>query len=71
MQNVSPSASVCSLNSAVINPPNAGNICIYAAKTPGVYPDPYIIALTAIYAYNALGISGTRTVASQGTLPLD
>jgi hypothetical protein len=66
---VLPSASVRTLNSAVISPPDAGNICVYAAKTSGVSPDP--IALTAIYAYNVLGISGTLTVASQGTFPLD
>jgi hypothetical protein len=71
MQNVLPSASACTLNSAVINPPNAGNSCVYAAKTSGVSSDPDTIALTAIYAYNVLGISGTLTVASQGTFPLD
>ena len=71
MQNVLLSASVCTLNGAVINLPNAGNICVYAAKTSGASPDPDTISLTAIYAYNVLGISGTLTVASQGTFPLD
>jgi hypothetical protein len=64
MQNVLPSGSACTLNSAVIKAPNTGNICVYAAKTSGVSPDPDTIALTEIYAYNVLGISGTLTVDS-------
>jgi Flp pilus assembly protein TadG len=69
MQKVLPSASVCTLNGAVINPPAAGNICVYASTAAGA---PSTISLTAMYAYNALGIiPGTLTVASQGTFPLD
>jgi Flp pilus assembly protein TadG len=72
MQNVLPSASVCTLSGgSAINPPTAGNLCVYASTATGTAPDPSTITLTAVYAYNFLGISGTFTVASQGTFPLD
>jgi Flp pilus assembly protein TadG len=68
MQNMLPSASVCTL-------PTPGNMCVSATTTAGTAPDPLTITLTAIYAYdflgiaNSLGISGALTVASQGTFP--
>ena len=70
MQNVLPAASVCTLSGGgSIDPPTAGNLCVYASTATGTAPDPNTITLTAIYAYSILGISGTLTVASQGTFP--
>ena len=72
MQNVLPSASVCTLTNGNINPPTAGNICVYAgSRVTGTSPNPDTVTLTAVYGYNVLGISGPLTVASQGTFPLD
>jgi Flp pilus assembly protein TadG len=65
MTTVLSSASACTLTGAIINPPAAGNVCVYASATPST------ISLTAIYAYNLLGISGPFTVTSQSTFPLD
>jgi Flp pilus assembly protein TadG len=61
----------CMLTGATINPPTAGNICVYATTATGTSPDPNTILLTAVYAYNILGISGMLTLTSQGVFPLD
>lgn len=61
----------CTLTGTTINPPTAGNICVYATTATGTSPDPNTILLTAVYAYNVLGISGMLTLTSQGIFPLD
>jgi Flp pilus assembly protein TadG len=65
MTKVLSSASSCAVTGTAVNPPAAGNVCVYASATTST------ITLTAIYAYNLLGISGPFTVTSQTTFPLD
>ena len=69
MQNVLPSASVCSLSGGGTISLPAGNTCVYASTAAGTAPDPSTITLTAMYGYSLLGISGTFTVSSQGIFP--
>ena len=65
MTKVLSSASSCTLTGMAINPPTAGSVCVHASATPST------ISLTAIYAFNLLGISGPFTVTSQSTFPLN
>jgi Flp pilus assembly protein TadG len=63
--------SVCTLTKGSINPPKAGNFCVYASTAAGASPAPSTMTLTAVYAYDVLGLTGTFPVGSQGTVPLD
>src|SRR5262249_5365942 len=65
MTQVLSSASSCTVTGTAVNPPAAGNVCVYASSATST------ITLTAIYAYNPLGVSRAFTVTSQTTCPID
>jgi Flp pilus assembly protein TadG len=60
MQNVLPSAAVCTT-------PTTGQICVNASTTAGT---PSTMTLTATYNFNLLSLFGPFTITSQGTVPL-
>jgi Flp pilus assembly protein TadG len=61
MQNVLPSAAVCTT-------PSTGQICVNASTTAGT---PSTMTLTATYSFSLLALFGPFTITSQGTVPLD
>jgi hypothetical protein len=50
--------------------PAANQICI-SATVPSPQTTPPTMTLTAAYGFSVLGLTGTQTLTSQGTFPLD
>ena len=61
MQNVLPSASICTT-------PKVGQICVSASTPAGT---PSTMTLTASYNFKLLALFAPFTITSQGTVPLD